>query len=188
MLKVKYKWNEAGSWQTTPQFWCSAFCTKLQSPGEDMCNVQLCNCVIIYQITQSTIKLRLKLNSDRSSLGRLTSMFENLFFSNIFTKSESVRFGTESSPRPLKYKCRNDDYDVNHVGPKLEQLTWLRCTISHLGLSNGYYTFGLHRLKKSWRRLPKWVFKSKFAKVWAKWEDDEEASHAQVFQVELLIG
>ena len=80
--------------------------------------VQLC-----HQITQSTIKLRLKLNSDRSSLGRLTSMFENLFFSNIFTKSESVRFGTESSPRPLKHKCRNDDFDVNHVGPKLEQLT-----------------------------------------------------------------
>ena len=142
MLKVKYKWNEVSSWQTTPQFWCSAFCTKLQSPGEDMCNVQLCNCVIIYQITQSTIKLRLKLNSDRSSLGRLTSMFENLFFSNIFTKSESVRFGTESSPRPLKYKCRNDDYDINHVGPKLEQLTWLRCTISHLGLSNGLKKVG----------------------------------------------
>ena len=36
--------------------------------------------------------------SDPSS----TSMRENLFFSKILTKSESVRFGTVSSPRPLK--------------------------------------------------------------------------------------
>ena len=83
--------------------------------------VQLC-----HYLSNNTINNKTEIevnNSDRSSLGRLTSMFENLFFSNIFTKSESVRFGTESSPRPLKYKCRNDDFDVNHVGPKLEQLT-----------------------------------------------------------------
>ena len=37
-------------------------------------------------------------------------MRENLFFSKILTKSESVRFGTESSPRPLKYN-NDDEYD-----------------------------------------------------------------------------
>ena len=27
-------------------------------------------------------------------------------------------------------------------------------------------------------RIPEWIFEGEFAKVWAKWEDDEEASHA----------
>ena len=65
-------------WQTTPQFWCSKFCTRLQLPEDE-------SKFWIFDI-----------------LTNITSMRENLFFSKILTKSESVRFGTVSSPRPLK--------------------------------------------------------------------------------------
>ena len=35
--------------------------------------------------------------------------------------------------------------------------------------------------------IPEWVFEGKFAKIWAKWKNDEKAAHAQVLQVELLM-
>ena len=37
-------------------------------------------------------------------------------------------------------------------------------------------------------RIPEWIFEGEFAKVWAKWENDEETAHAQVLQVELLVN
>ena len=36
-------------------------------------------------------------------------------------------------------------------------------------------------------RIPERIFESEFAKVRTKWEDDQEAAHAKVLQVELLV-